>query len=256
MRGFVDDRRVVLSISGADARPLLQDLVTCNLNQLAEDTLVYGALLTPQGKYLFDFFMGLEGDDLMVDIAADRAPAFAQRLMMYRLRRDMNIEATDRPITLIWDTDTAPVSARRDPRDETLGWRAYAPLDGYKAADPRDYDRKRIAAGVPATGVELVENDTYILEAGFERLSGVDFRKGCYVGQEVTARMKHKTALKKGLVRVRVEGDAEPGTAIERDGKPAGTLFTVVDGQGLAHLRFDRADGEMQAGGARVWRAD
>jgi tRNA-modifying protein YgfZ len=108
---------------------------------------------------------------------------------------------------------------------------------------------------VPETGVELVPEDTYILEAGFERLNGVDFRKGCYVGQEVTARMKHKTELRKGLARVRVEGTPPPpGTEIVADGKPAGTLYSVADGLGLAHLRFDRAGGAMAAGEARLTR--
>ncbi|HLS19609.1 MAG TPA: folate-binding protein, partial [Paracoccaceae bacterium] len=97
-----------------------------------------------------------------------------------------------------------------------------------------------------------VPDGTFILEAGFERLHGIDFRKGCYVGQEVTARMKHKTTLRRGLARVRVEGEAEPGTAITADGKPAGTLFTIADGEGLAELRLDRAGPGMQAGEARV----
>jgi tRNA-modifying protein YgfZ len=100
--------------------------------------------------------------------------------------------------------------------------------------------------------VELVPDETYILEAGFERLHGVDFRKGCYVGQEVTARMKHKTELRKGLVQVRVEGEAPVGTEILADGKPAGTLYTQSGGLGIAHLRLDRAGGTMQAGDARV----
>jgi folate-binding protein YgfZ len=97
-----------------------------------------------------------------------------------------------------------------------------------------------------------VPDETYILEAGFEALNGVDFRKGCYVGQEVTARMKHKTELKKRLVRVRVEGESVPGTPVISAGKPAGTLFSQSGGQGLAHLRLDRAEGVLQAGCAKV----
>jgi folate-binding protein YgfZ len=125
-------------------------------------------------------------------------------------------------------------------------------------ADRHEYDALRVAAGVPETGVELVPDDTYILEAGFERLNGVDFRKGCYVGQEVTARMHHKTELRKGLVRVRVEGTAPPpGTEIRaEDGRAAGTLFSVCGGQGLAHLRYDRAAGPTTAGEAIVQRAE
>ena len=111
----------------------------------------------------------------------------------------------------------------------------------------------RVAHLVPETGVELVADASYILEMGFERLNGVDFRKGCYVGQEVTARMKHKTELKKGLVRVDIDGPPPvPGTEILAGDKPAGTLYTAVQGAGLAYLRFDRAGGEMRAGDARI----
>jgi folate-binding protein YgfZ len=106
---------------------------------------------------------------------------------------------------------------------------------------------------IPESGVELVPDDSYILEQGFERLHGVDFRKGCYVGQEVTARMKHKTELRKGLVKVLVEGSAPVGTEVlDADGKPVGTIFTQNGGTGLAYLRYDRAEGSLQAGLARV----
>jgi folate-binding protein YgfZ len=106
---------------------------------------------------------------------------------------------------------------------------------------------------IPETGIELVPDETYILEAGFERLHGVDFRKGCYVGQEVTARMKHKTDLRKGLVQVEIEGAAPPGTPIlTTEGREAGTLFTRSGGRALAHIRFDRAEGDLHAGTARV----
>ena len=145
-----------------------------------------------------------------------------------------------------------------DPRVPALGWRLYgtdrqALEEALGQPGSRsDYDRLRVANLVPEGGVELVPDETYILEAGFERLRGVDFKKGCYVGQEVTARMKHKTALRKGLVRVDVQGEAEAGSPIIANGKPAGTLFTVSDGRGLAHLRLDRAGPGMQAGAATV----
>lgn len=113
--------------------------------------------------------------------------------------------------------------------------------------------RLRIALGVPEAGSELIPDDSYILEMGFERLHGVDFRKGCYVGQEVTARMKHKTELRKGLVRVRITGTPPvPGTEITSGGRPAGLIGAVADGQGLAWLRFDRAGGPLLAGTAEV----
>ena len=264
MRGFVDEGRKVLRVKGADARPLLQDLVTNDLDRLTPETLVYAALLTPQGKYLFDFLVGLEPDGaLLLDVAAAQAAPLAQRLSMYRLRKDMEIEETETTVTLVWSEGGPPEGAPgaavlMDPRDPALGWRVYgaAPggLAGVEPGTRAEYDALRVALAVPETGVELAPNETFILESGFERLHGVDFRKGCYVGQEVTARMKHKTELKKGLVRVRVDGDAAPGTPVTAAGKPAGTLFTVAGSEGLAHLRFDRAEGEMEAGEARLHR--
>ena len=120
--------------------------------------------------------------------------------------------------------------------------------------DAVDWDALRVAACVPETDIELIVDGSYILKYGFERLNGVDFRKGCYVGQEVTARMKHKTELRKGLATVAVSGTAPMGTQIDANGKVAGTLFTQADGKAIAYLRFDRAEGEMTAGDAVVTR--
>ncbi len=159
---------------------------------------------------------------------------------------------------MVLGTGAAPAGAVADPRHADLGWRAYpadpgALLAGLAALTPADLAARRVALGVPETGVELIPDDSYILEMGFERLHGVDFRKGCYVGQEVTARMKHKTELRKGLARVRIEGAAPPpGTEIRNGDKAAGTLYSTAEGLGLAHLRFDRADGPLTAGQARI----
>jgi folate-binding protein YgfZ len=117
-----------------------------------------------------------------------------------------------------------------------------------------DWDAIRVEHLIPETGRELLPEETYVLEAGFERLHGVDFRKGCYVGQEVTARMKHKTELRKGLARVRLAGEAQEGSTITADGREAGVLHTRSGNRALAFLRYDRAGGEMQAGSARLWR--
>ena len=250
---FTDDSRVVLRITGADAEPLLQDLVTNDLGKLGEDNLLYAALLTPQGKYLFDFFLKRSGDALLLDVVKDRAPALAQRLMMYRLRREMDIEATDQSVSLIWGDAPVEEGALPDPRADGLGWRLYgAPVD--QTADKAAYDALRVSLGVPQTGTELMADDSYILEMGFERLNGVDFKKGCYVGQEVTARMKHKTELRKGLATVSVEGAVAAGDEIMADGKSAGAVHTVSGDRALAYLRFDRAKGEMTAGDAVLRR--
>jgi folate-binding protein YgfZ len=252
--GYLAGDRSVLRVSGPDARDFLQGLVTNDVGRL-DGGAVYAALLSPQGKYLFDFLLVADGDDVLVDVKADRAAALAQRLAMYRLRAKVTIAPAD--LAVVVGTGTPPAGAVADPRDPRLGWRAYgdaaALLDGLAPLDPADLEAQRIAFGVPESGIELVPDDSYILEMGFERLHGVDFRKGCYVGQEVTARMKHKTELRKGLVRVRVEGEAPPpGTEIIAGGKAAGTLLSTKGGSGLAYLRFDRAAGPLTAGAATI----
>ena len=261
--GFIDTERAVLAMVGADVRDVLQNTVTNDVDALSPDQPVYAALLTPQGKYLFDFFLldgpalGWPEGSVLIDVALDRAVALAQRLKMYCLRRDAAVDvARELSVGLVWGGDAPELpGTMRDPREVALGWRVYGsePLpETIHPADRADYDALRVEHLVPHSGVELVPDDTFILEAGFERLHGVDFRKGCYVGQEVTARMKHKATLRKGLVRVAVSGDAEPGTPIKAGGKPAGVLFTTAGDTGLAHLRLDRAGEGMEAGSARV----
>jgi len=271
--GRVAPERAVLSMGGADARAVLQSVVTNDVDQLAPGRAVYAALLTPQGKYLFDFILVEAGDRVLIDVAAPRAEALMRRLKMYCLRRDVVFEPEgETGVAQAWPGDAgapppAPppppdqaMAAVPDPRDPALGWRVYADnpaasLAAWGAAPAPEgaWDRLRVARSVPETNVELQPDETFILEAGFERLGGVDFRKGCYVGQEVTARMKHKATLKKRLVRVALEGTAPPGTPVETaEGKPAGTLFTSAGGEALAHLRLDRATGELRAGDAAV----
>ena len=269
LQGFVETGRTVLRMEGGAARDVLQNVVTNDLARLAPGRALYAALLTPQGKYLFDFLLAEAPDGaLLIDADAGQAAALAGRLKMYCLRRDARLTGeAGLGVALLWggDAPAAPEGGTlvADPRDPALGWRVYAPDPGAalasvgaEAADRAAYDALRVEHLIPATGVELVPDETYILEAGFEALHGVDFRKGCYVGQEVTARMKHKAELKKRLVRVRVEGAAPPGTPVTAGDKPAGTLFTQVGGRGLAHLRLDRAGGPLRAGEAQIFRED
>jgi folate-binding protein YgfZ len=239
--------RKVLRIGGADRVHFLQGLVTNDLGRL-KDGLVWAAILTPQGKYLADFFLKDEGEAILLDADDAQAPGLAQRLAMYRLRAAVTIG--DSGLEVLRGTGEAPAGAMPDPRHPAMGWRLYGAEGG---TDGTDFDALRVAHCIPETGVELIPNETFILEAGFERLHGVDFRKGCYVGQEVTARMKHKTELRKGLATVEVEGSAPVGTVLLKDdGKEAGALFTQSGGRGIAHLRFDRAGEPLRAGAATV----
>ncbi len=237
--------RSIHQITGSDARDFLQGLITNDMAKL-NGGLVYTAMLTPQGKYLADFFVFERDGDIHIDVAEALAPGLIQRLNMYKLRADVQIAPTG--LKLRRGTGPAPEGALADPRHPAMGWRLYGDEGG---DDGTDWDALRVAHCIPETGIELTP-DTFILEAGFERLNGVDFRKGCYVGQEVTARMKHKTELRKGLATVEVEGTAPAGSEITGGGKPVGTLYTQSGGRGIAYLRFDRADGPMEAAGVRV----
>jgi len=237
--------RHVIALSGPDRIKFLQGLVSNDVSKLG-DTAIYAALLTPQGKFMVDFFVIPQGDTMLIDVAASEAPALLKRLTMYKMRSNVTLEMTD--LIVSRGAGNTPKGTFADPRHAAMGWRAY---DGRPSEDV-DWDALRVQHCVPETGIELTP-DTYLLEAGFERLNGVDFRKGCYVGQEITARMKHKTELRKGLTTVNIIGAAPIGTPLKtEDGKEAGTLFTQSGGKAIAHLRFDRAKGPMTAGDAQV----
>lgn len=240
------DRRLI-EVSGKDRESFLQGLVTNDVGKLNKG-LVYAALLTPQGKYLADFFLVPGDDRIVIDIHAAFADAFIRRLSMYRLRADVTIAPS--PLHVTRGLATPPTGAFADPRHPALGWRYYSTDTG--TPPTVDWDAIRVAHCIPETGIELVPDTSYILESGFERLNGVDFRKGCYVGQEVTARMKHKTELRKGLATVSIDGAAPVGTEIIAEGKPAGTLFTQSRDKAIAWLRFDRMGGMAQADSARI----
>ena len=249
MTGEIASDRTVLRLSGNDAQSFLQGLVSNDVRPLeAAPGIVWTALLTPQGKYLADFFVVKTPDALLIDIKSSIADQTLRRLMMYRLRADVQITPADMPVTR--GLGPVPEAAFADPRNPALGWRSYG---GAGLAPTIDWDHIRVTHCIPETGIELIPDDSYLLETGFERLHGVDFRKGCYVGQEVTARMKHKTDLRKGLVRVAIKGTAPVGTTILSGDKPSGTLFTQSGGHALAFLRFDRLAGPLTAETATIF---
>ncbi|MEM9903206.1 MAG: folate-binding protein [Pseudomonadota bacterium] len=246
--GEVHEGRTLIAIGGTEREAFLQGLVTNDVARLSEG-LVYAGLLTPQGKYLADFFLVPDGDRILLDVASPLATDLFKRLKMYKLRADVTLDEAKGHV--LRGLGPAPEGAFSDPRHVDLGWRSYTMATGGPAAV--DWDAIRVNNCIPETGIELRPNETFILEAGFERLHGVDFRKGCYVGQEVTARMKHKTELRKGFATVRVAGDAPaPGTEILHKGKSVGALFTVSGSRGIAYLRYGRAGEGMEAGAAKV----
>ena len=244
--------RVLVALTGADVVTFLQGLLTNDVLPLAKaDGLIWTGLLTPQGKYMADFFVGRLSGQMFLDLPETLAAQVQSRLSLYKLRADVAFAPMAGPVGR--GLGPMPDAALPDPRHPALGWRSYGLPT---ATGQTDWTALHVAHVVPQTGIELIPNDSYILESGFERLHGVDFRKGCYVGQEVTARMKHKTELRKGLVQVQISGAAPAGAPIMSDGKEIGTLFTQSGDRALAHLRFDRAEGPMTAGSARIiWPA-
>ena len=232
-------QRKVFRFSGTDARKFLQNLITNDIKRLNIGP-VYSALLTPQGKFIADFFLIADGNDMLMDVDAGAAAKLIPRLNMYKLRADVTISETD--LIVSRGLNDAPEGAVADPRDANLGWRYYGTED--HNTDTVDWDTLRVDHKIPEMGREL-DAESYILEMGFEGLNGVDFRKGCYVGQEVTARMKHKTELRKGLVRLIADADIPENADVMSNGKVIGRTHTSAGKRALAYLRYDRADGDI-----------
>jgi folate-binding protein YgfZ len=232
-------QRKVFRFSGTDARKFLQNLITNDIKRLDTGP-VYSALLTPQGKFIADFFLIPDGNDILMDVDTDAAAPLIPRLNMYKLRADVTISETN--LIVSRGLDDAPEGAVADPRDANLGWRYYGAED--HNTDTVDWDVLRVDHKIPEMGREL-DAESYILEMGFEGLNGVDFRKGCYVGQEVTARMKHKTELRKGLVRLVSDADIPENADVVSNGKVIGRTHTSAGKRALAYLRYDRVDGDI-----------
>jgi hypothetical protein len=250
----IPDRRIV-ALTGEGALPFLQGLVTADVMPLAQGPgLVWTALLSPQGKYLADFFVAETGAGLLLDLPEALAEDVLRRLAAYRLRARVGFEPS--PLHPVRGLGPDPADALPDPRHPALGWRAWRAAPGAPGAI--DWAALAVDHLVPQTGDDLVPGESYILEYGFDRLGGVDFRKGCYVGQEVTARMRHKTELRKGLVRVTLPAPLPPGTlppgtpVVTAEGREAGRLGTRAGERALAWLRFDRLAGPLSAAGLPV----
>jgi hypothetical protein len=277
--------RGLLALSGADARGFLQGLVSNDVEKVGAERAIYAALLTPQGKFLHDFFIAERSGALLIDGEAHRLEDLKRRLTLYRLRAKVAIESpSGYVVAALWGESALaklglPVEAGRatpfagglvyvDPRLATLGARAILPAEGAEGAlaqagltpsHANAYDRHRLAIGVPDGSRDLEIEKSLLLESNFEELHGVDFEKGCYVGQELTARTKYRGHVKRRLFPVTLDGPAPPaGTPVTLDGKDAGDLRSAADGCGLALLRLEfieaalRSDSDLFAGSVRV----
>lgn len=274
-RGFIQ-------VSGAEAEPFLQGLVSNDVSKVAADRAIYAALLTAQGKFLHDFFITADGDGFLLDCEAERRADLFTRLKRFRLRSKVDLAdvTAQRTTAAAWGDGAlealglnrepgAAVAlgggglAYADPRHRSLGARLLMPAAdgggampaGFGAAGFNEYESLRLSLGIPSGPAELPVERAFLLESGFDELNGIDWQKGCYVGQEVTARTKYRGLLRRRLAPVTIDGAPADGeTRIMADGRDVGELRAHAGGQGLALLKLETiASGQpLTCGGAAV----
>ncbi|MBL4907455.1 MAG: folate-binding protein YgfZ [Sneathiella sp.] len=258
------ENRSLLRLSGRDAKGFLQNLVTNDLEVLSDTQALYSALLTPQGKFLHDFILLQWENNIFLDCLGERRADLIRRLTMYKLRADVTIEdvTADYRLFAIFGNDTASlispslsegnVKAHEDhllysdPRLANLGHRVIAKrtanwkdqYPAFKAVEPVSYIKHRLSLGVPEGGIDITPEKNFLLEANFEELQGVSFSKGCYVGQELTARTKHRAKIKKRLFQFIFEGPLSVGDAISSKGKEIAVVTSFEAPYGLAFIRL------------------
>lgn len=252
--------RALVRVGGEGAKSFLQGMITNDINKVGGDIAVHAGLLAPQGKVLFDFFVLSDGDGYLLDCARAQAAALVQRLTFYKLRA--KVEIVEEPTLAVFASwgDSAPMppaGARSftDPRLAALGYRIFLPKTagagsrGCALVSENEYHARRIALGVPEGGRDYAFGDTFPHEAMFDQLAGVDFNKGCFIGQEVVSRMQHRGTARKRVVGIEGEGELPPsGTDIVAGAVRIGTLGSVNGVLGLALLRLDRAEEAKTAG--------
>jgi tRNA-modifying protein YgfZ len=268
---FLPDRGVV-KVSGEDARDFLNGLVTSDVTLVRPTLGRFGALLTPQGKITIDFLIteapSGHGGGFLLDTPLALAKGLADKLGFYKLRAKVAVEnlsdsaapANSLGVMAVWDGEPTvkPDLTFADPRDPALGWRILVPeqlaakvagLIGADLVDSTAYEAHRIASGVPRGGLDFIYGDAFPHETNMDRLHGVDFDKGCYVGQEVVSRMQHRGTARTRTVKVILDGPApEAGTPVVAGDRPVGTMGSAAEGAGLALIRTDRAADALDAG--------
>lgn len=239
--------RCLIRVSGAEAEHFLHNLVTCDIEGLKAGALSAGALLTPQGKILFDFLVSREGDGFLLDCRADIAAEFARRLKFYRLRAKVDIEVQEQALVSVsWQTDSS-AAGLRDLRfgNETPVFRSYATeLSG----DETLYTRLRIDNCVAEGGVDYASADLFPHDVNLDQTGGVSFSKGCYVGQEVVSRMQHRGTARRRVLTAVGDLALEAGAPVTSGGRAIGALGSALEKKALALVRIDKVKDAMDAG--------
>ena len=277
------ESRTVLVLTGKEVRGFLQNLITNDMKAVSDTSAMYAALLTAQGKFLHDFFVLKTGDSYLLDCAADRADDLIRRLTLYKLRSDVIIEkgeyrvfalfgegvhaAANLPEKLGTAVEEGGALFMTDPRNSVLGIRIYAPAN----FDPKTefpvatiatedaYEIHRLRLGIPDGARDILPEKNFLLEANFEELNGVSFTKGCYVGQELTARTKHRAKIKKRLIRIEYDGELHEGDKITHQGREIAEVRSFSNGQGIALARLENLStpsDELEPVGAKLIKPD
>ena len=260
---FLPDRAVI-KVAGEDARNFLNGLITTDVDRLKPGLGRFGALLTPQGKIIVDFLIteapAGHGGGFLIDCPKALADGLATKLKFYKLRAKVTVDNLDLGVLAAWDGQltTQPDLAFVDPRNAELGTRILIPEDlkqklsdliGAELVDAAEYEAHRIALGVPRGGLDFMYSDAFPHETNMDRLAGVDFDKGCYVGQEVVSRMQHRGTARTRSVKVLLEDSApEAGVSVMAGDKSVGTMGSSAQGKGIALVRLDRVADALDAG--------
>ena len=253
--------RAILRVSGADAASFLQGLLTNDVERLKPGEACYAALLSPQAKILFDMFLVRSHDhdapSFLLDCSAAQAADLAKRLGFYKLRAKVAVanDSGDRAVAAFWGGEPGAIEGGllyADPRDSRLGWRAILPRPIAAAIGTEhvnEYEVLRISVVAPKGGVDFAHGDAFPHDANLDLLHGVDFDKGCYVGQEVVSRMKHRGTARRRIVRVKLAGPPPaPGAPVMDRELAVGVLGSSSGREALALLRLDRVEDATAAG--------
>ena len=261
--------RGIISVSGADSRDFLQGLISNNITLVTANKAIYAALLTPQGKYLHDFFISQSGDKLLIECEKSQISDLINRLQKYKLRANADLldETKNYSVLALWGNGVDKAmglnnifegSAQEksggvqmiDPRLGIAGGRVIVPVNiaeneikliGAEHREQSDYDLHRLKLGLPNATIDLIIDKSTLIESGFDELNGIDWNKGCYMGQELTARTKYRGLVKKRLVSVTIKGHApKPGTPIMVGDINAGEMRSSNTNHGIALVRLDQ----------------
>ena len=242
--------RAVIRIAGDERRSFLQGLVTQDIDALSPESAIFASLLTPQGKILFDFFVVENGEAILIDCDAEAAPALMKRLTLYKLRAKVDIGIDDALAVLAAPSAAAAPDgiAFEDPRLPAMGWRVLAAANGAEAG--ADYETRRLQFGIPEFGKDYGSDDMFLLDVNYDALNGVSYKKGCFVGQEVTSRMKRKGEARRRALIAEFDGPApEKGSPVTAGDSTLGEILSGAEGRALALIRMDRW-AKAKAGGA------